>query len=69
MKNIILLFIILFSIKMNGQNYSELKGSESKVFTILDTIRVKKPFVTFNIKWLNDTIQIQKWAYPLVGKH
>ncbi len=65
MKNILLLFIILYSIKINGQNYSELKGSESKVFTILDTVRIIKPYVTFNIKWLNDTIQIQKWAYPL----
>lgn len=65
MKNITLYFIILFAININGQNHSQLKGAESKVFTVLDTIRIKKPYVTFNIKWMNDTIQIQKWAYPL----
>ena len=55
----------LFSNRICAQDKSILKGQESKFYCVLDTLKIKKPYITVNVKWISDTIQIRKWAYAL----
>ncbi|WP_203257192.1 hypothetical protein [Hyunsoonleella ulvae] len=57
--------LTLFSKTTSGQNKLILKGHESKFYCFLDTLKVSKPYVTVNVKWISDTIQIRKWTYDL----